>query len=179
MADNVKDLAKAAGLYVTTWRPGDGMTRYKFFTHPASYDEGDGVGRAVGRKEAVAFLRGYLASHGRNPPGKVIPFRTAPEEWSVEDLLSNGEVLDQEIGDMNEIGWYGMVSGLLLPEALDAIRPAELTDADQYDWPLNAIIHIDSQGFKDVTSWKNNREMMREWRLIEKAYDDYYGEEEG
>jgi len=55
-------------LAVGTWAPGDGKTRYRFFQRAADatslyadYHEGDGIYTALGRAEAVTFLRGVLA----------------------------------------------------------------------------------------------------------------------
>lgn len=55
--------AKAAGLSVHTWSPGDGVTRYRFFDLPESEHQsyfGPASGRytALGLKEAWAFVSG-------------------------------------------------------------------------------------------------------------------------
>ena len=55
-------------LAVGTWAPGDGKTRYRFFQRTdaassnADYHEGDGIYTALGRGEAVTYLRGYRAA---------------------------------------------------------------------------------------------------------------------
>jgi hypothetical protein len=64
-------------LAVGTWSPGDGQTRYRFFqretipnpanipgletgaSSAADYHAGDGLFTALGRGEAVTWLRGY------------------------------------------------------------------------------------------------------------------------
>lgn len=62
---SVEAAARAAGLYVGVWSPGDGVTRYRFFTKTtrgsqyADYHEGDGVYTALGRKDALAFIAAY------------------------------------------------------------------------------------------------------------------------
>jgi hypothetical protein len=44
-----------AGIYVATWSPGDGTTRYKFFLEPLDYFEGDGLAVVVGWSQALAM----------------------------------------------------------------------------------------------------------------------------
>jgi len=56
------EFAKSLGLHIETWAPGDGMTRYRFFTKPTDYHGGDGIYTARGLKEAWCFVRGYAAS---------------------------------------------------------------------------------------------------------------------
>jgi len=51
--------AKHFGLYIATWSPGDGKTRYRFFTENISYFQGDGIYTALGVKEAVVFFEGF------------------------------------------------------------------------------------------------------------------------
>lgn len=54
--------AALAGLYVTTWSPGDGKTRYRFHVAPGDYHDGSDVGFALGLSEAIAWLDGWLAA---------------------------------------------------------------------------------------------------------------------
>lgn len=53
--------AKHLGLYVSTYGPGDGVTRYRFFKSrkPVSYFSADGIYTALGLAEAEAYLSGY------------------------------------------------------------------------------------------------------------------------
>jgi hypothetical protein len=94
---------------------------------------------------------------------------------SVEELLYVIDH-DQTAGDANEGGWYGLVSGLLRPEAielaeLNGLDIAEFQeDAKQYDWPLNAIITEDSQGFVEVFTFKENRDLIASWRKVERDF---------
>lgn len=46
------------GLYVATWAPGDGVTRYRFFVTPSDYNSSDGLYTALGHKEAITFVQG-------------------------------------------------------------------------------------------------------------------------
>ena len=67
----LQDACRAVGVEVATWSPGDGITRYRFFTlasrrHPndrcLSYFEADGDFTALGWREAVAYARGRGAN---------------------------------------------------------------------------------------------------------------------
>lgn len=84
---------------------------------------------------------------------------------------------DQEMGSVHEHGWYGLISGLTLPEAKDVVEIHDidmndfLEDAKQYDWPLNAIVGEDDQGHIEVRTFKSNREAMATWREIERGYN--------
>jgi len=54
-------VAAVCGVHVATNRPGDGVTRYRFFEKPAEFSSGEGLFTANGRKEAIAFARGVCA----------------------------------------------------------------------------------------------------------------------
>ena len=54
--------AREAGLYVDSYSPGDGVTRYRFFGKPMDYFAGRGLFTALGKKEAETWLDGYVAS---------------------------------------------------------------------------------------------------------------------
>ena len=67
---NVEQYAKSLGLYVGTWAPGDGARRYRFFEEGcrtqngewvADFNQGDGIFTALGRKQAVIWLRGFAS----------------------------------------------------------------------------------------------------------------------
>ncbi len=65
------ELERAAGLvglYVTTWAPGDGLTRYRFHTKPADYSDGSAIYTANGRGEAIAFIKSYGIGRSRMNP---------------------------------------------------------------------------------------------------------------
>ncbi len=71
----VEAAARAVGLYVGVWSPGDGTTRYRFFTKNtpgskyADYHQGDGIYTALGRKDALSFIVAYRMGRNtrRNP----------------------------------------------------------------------------------------------------------------
>lgn len=48
------------GLYCDTWRPGDGITRYRFTLNRVDYFADSGIYTALGWKEANAFATGFL-----------------------------------------------------------------------------------------------------------------------
>lgn len=54
------DAAKV-GLWVCTYSPGDGVTRYRFFDKPGNsyFGPGSGVYTALGYREACTFLAGW------------------------------------------------------------------------------------------------------------------------
>lgn len=61
MASSVKSLAREVGLFVSTWSPGDGATRYRFHAEEADYNDGREVKTVLGRKDALLWLSGYRA----------------------------------------------------------------------------------------------------------------------
>ncbi len=65
----LEEAARRVGLFVDTYSPGDGVTRYRFITRSdRDYFSASGSERvytALGLKEAYAFLSGYGAGHSR------------------------------------------------------------------------------------------------------------------
>lgn len=59
----LRDAAERQGLYMRTYSPGDGATRYRFTRDRNSgyFGPDSGIYTALGRKEANAFLEGFLA----------------------------------------------------------------------------------------------------------------------
>lgn len=84
--NQVEQAARAVGLYVATWSPGDGVTRYRFFTKTtpgssyADYHQGDGIYTALGRKDAMAFISAY----GQGRSARTNPSRAAQKFISSE-----------------------------------------------------------------------------------------------
>lgn len=60
------NLAAEYHLYVSTWSPGDGVTRYKVFAgvKPKSYFESEGEAVLIGLKNLGTWLSGYAAGKG-------------------------------------------------------------------------------------------------------------------
>ena len=72
MLDNgtgIKKLAEAmrkwgTPIYATTYGPGDGVTRYRFFATDQDYfGPGNGIATVRGRKNAETWLRAYDAGY--------------------------------------------------------------------------------------------------------------------
>ena len=64
MASRKESLAQEAvraGLYVRTYSPGDGLTRYRFFKKKGNsyFGPDNGIYTALGIKEAETWLSGY------------------------------------------------------------------------------------------------------------------------
>lgn len=60
----LKEEALEKGLYVATWAPGDGVTRYRFFENSGNtyFGPENGIYTALGLKEAYTFLAGSRAA---------------------------------------------------------------------------------------------------------------------
>lgn len=68
--NDIRKTAARLGLYVETWSPGDGKTRYRFFhEQPSSYFGPSSCFTCLGEREADMFLTGY--AHGLD--GKGLP----------------------------------------------------------------------------------------------------------
>lgn len=61
MRHDVAIAAENVGLFVSTWSPGDGWTRYRFSRVEQDFNAGDGIVTVAGRKDALLWLRGYRA----------------------------------------------------------------------------------------------------------------------
>lgn len=63
--NDIRAAAQEAELFVDTYSPGDGVTRYRFFLWDGLADgqnyfgPGNGIYTALGRKEALVWLAGY------------------------------------------------------------------------------------------------------------------------
>lgn len=59
--ENLSNAAARVGLYIRTYSPGDGETRYRFFKKKGNsyFGPGDGMYTALGIKEAETWLSGY------------------------------------------------------------------------------------------------------------------------
>jgi len=157
----------------------------------AAIDDGM-IRRSYPHARVVEYLRGYAVqiyksgpylplvgdkTQQRNPMRRNPNSRSRKFDNTVEELLYHIDHDATESYDDGE-GWWGMVSGLLKPEAIElaydrGINAEEFAnDAEDWHWPLNAIIHEDSNGFVFVSEYKGDREMMREWRRIQ---DMVYG----
>lgn len=156
------------------------IDHYNGYTIEQIISAGGGVTQPFGStrhtaRELIDMLHFAMSVHdhqenekrgrGRNPsqenPGKFANV--------IEELIYNHT--DQDVSLGHGMGWYGLVSGFLLPEARNlAIIEGQQDEfeevKDEYDWPLNAIIEENSQGFIDVTTYKENRDVIREWHRL-------------
>ncbi len=59
----MSERAQDVGLHVRTWSPGDGVTRYRFFTdgNNGYFGPDNGIYTALGLAEACTFVRGFRA----------------------------------------------------------------------------------------------------------------------
>lgn len=61
------DLAADVGLYVRTWSPGDGVTRYRFFDKPGNsyFGPANGIATCLGVRAAETWLYAYTVGASR------------------------------------------------------------------------------------------------------------------
>lgn len=65
MNRDIEDRAFQLGIRVSTWSPGDGITRYRFFRVETDYFGDHAIYTALGAKEARVFLAGFAAGSAR------------------------------------------------------------------------------------------------------------------
>lgn len=58
--ESFQEWINAYGLYVATWSPGDGVTRYKFSNKPGTYYSVNELYTALGYREAATYARGFV-----------------------------------------------------------------------------------------------------------------------
>ena len=65
--EELQRFARDANLYVATWSPGDGVTRYRFFDKPGNsyFGPDNGVCTELGLKKAWKFLQTGTCSVSR------------------------------------------------------------------------------------------------------------------
>lgn len=66
--EELEEEARRVGLYVTSYSPGDGVTRYRFTREPADYFAASGANKlytALGLKEARTFIEGFGSGRSR------------------------------------------------------------------------------------------------------------------
>lgn len=101
--NEMEQAAVAVGLSVTTWAPGDGMTRYRFFkkspgTPYSDYHQGGALYTATGRKDAMAFIEAYgKGRSARTNPSSVVRTYKVPRghEGSVARMLRDAFIFAQ------------------------------------------------------------------------------------
>lgn len=114
----------------------------------------------------------YHGEVRRNPPRGIGKFLDTVEE------MVYGCDHDQQMGNVDEHGWFGLVSGMTLPEARECAERQEIdmddfnNDVQQYHWPLNAIIKEMGDGSILMQTYKNNREAIKTWHEIADAINE-------
>lgn len=106
-------------------------------------------GRFDSKAEAQAWLD--ERSYRRNPikgPGKF--------EGELYLTRFAYENVDDELGDVQDFGWYGRMSGKVKGRG-----------------PFHIIVHEDSQGFVSGDRYDTEAEMMRDWRKLEREYEKF------
>lgn len=68
--------------------------------------------------------------------------------------------VDEELGDVGDFGWYGL---LLDVEGVPDVR--------------HAIVTEDNDGFFDYESFDTKADALKEWKRIEKEYEEFFEEE--
>jgi hypothetical protein len=110
----VEAAARAVGLYVGVWSPGDGATRYRFFTKTprgskyADYHQGDGIYTALGRKDALAFI----AAYGKGRSARRNPL-TRSETIEIEHTARRERIVGEQIQSPGSRGYHiGRAEGM-------------------------------------------------------------------
>lgn len=61
--NELERLCNQAGIFYKSYIPGDGVARYRLFTHPVDdYFQENGIITLLGIREAIIFIEGYTAS---------------------------------------------------------------------------------------------------------------------
>lgn len=127
--------------------------------------------RYLGTKEP--FRDGMIV---RGPSAHDKPYASNPGKYenTVEELLGAMDP-DQQIGSVQDDGWYGLISGLTKDEAEEQANflgiDLDPDDVEEFTWPINAIIHEDGQGFFYCETYQLNRDVMQAWRKLEREVD--------
>jgi len=108
-------------------------------------------------------------------------FSSELDELLYQASLDGGP--DEEVGDAQDFGWYGLMR--LKPDDSDYF--IDLADEGGWDDPegawdqlkgkAGAIIYEDSQGSVDVTYYATEDALNKAWDKILQEADEFYGEE--
>lgn len=80
---------------------------------------------------------------------------------ALHEMVSDSSFLDDELGDVNDFGWYGLV--------IDAKVPG-------HRGMIHAIVNEDSQGFFDVTVYPSKAKAHTAWDRVKDEYDTFCDE---
>lgn len=93
---------------------------------------------------------------------------------------------DEEVGDVQDFGWYGLLRFKAEPDGSvrefdDYAVELELSPdeiAEDLRGHAGGIIYEDSQGFVDVTLFKTEGELEKAWDELLSEAEEFYGEED-
>jgi hypothetical protein len=95
---------------------------------------------------------------------------------------------DEEIGDVQDFGWYGLMGPmeageLLEPDAVPRIAREEkdqLTPEERRELKetVGVIIEENDQGFVGVTYYKSKKQLKKAWDKIAEDAEEFYKEQE-
>lgn len=91
---------------------------------------------------------------------------------------------DEELGDVQDFGWYGILRDLERSEVEEIAREEfndSLTVEEQglLDDTVGAIVSEDSQGFYNVELFDNSDKLEADWEALRDEADLFYDENEG
>jgi len=113
--------------------------------------------------------------NAKRGPGK---FRTDLDSDIYELSLEGGP--DEELGDAQDFGWYGLMSdGQSIVDDLRGLG-VELDD-EGYEFlkdKAGCILNEDSQGFVTVTYYDTTKELEKAWQDLEDEAEEFYGVED-
>lgn len=90
--------------------------------------------------------------------------------------------VEDETGSSAEDRWFGLVTGMTKPEAREIARDEIETTgynefgesfdsaAEQYDWPIHAVVEEDTQGFVTVYTYKTKAQVMKVWKKVQRDF---------
>lgn len=105
-------------------------------------------------------MRKNVKRGGSKYPGK---FESSGElgEYLHEITMDSGQ--DEELGDVQDFGWYGLFNGIKVPGIKKKVY---------------AIVSEDSQGFWDVYEYNSSKEVMKAWDKLSHEYEEFMEEGE-
>lgn len=103
--------------------------------------------------------KGRKAVKGNPRPGKFEGSGKLGE--ALHEMVSDSSFLDDELGDVNDFGWYGLV--------IDAKVPG-------HRGMIHAIVNEDSLGFFDVTVYPSKAKAHTAWDRLKDEYDVFCDE---
>jgi hypothetical protein len=94
---------------------------------------------------------------------------------------------DEEVGDVESTGWYGLMLDVKLSDLIDAGKDMQISEKDiREDWGdvsghvegVNAILHANDQGFVECEFYETGRNAKKEFERISNEIASEMGEDE-